>query len=244
MSNCKQKKRIFSNKDLVLKQLITLILFGLPLCSPAIDKIILQEHLPNNPIIIEAGGYDGGDTQEMAALWPAARIYSFEPLPDLFTILQEKTRNYPNVTCIPLALSIKTGTAQFFVSSVPGALSGSSSLLEPNEHLDYYPSVHFENKIEVKTINLDEWCCQNNLDHIDFMWLDMQGAEIAMLKAAPKMVKTVSAIYIEISFAELYKGSCLFDETCQWFESHGFELKYLEIASSQIEGNALFARKR
>lgn len=67
------------------------ILFSFYSISP-LNKVILKQVLPDNAIIIEAGAFDGGDTQEIAELLPNAHIYAFEPLPNLFSILKKKTQ--------------------------------------------------------------------------------------------------------------------------------------------------------
>src|SRR5438132_8350317 len=105
-------------------------------------------------------------------------IHAFEPVPKLFATLQSNTRRFTNVFCHQLALSSKTGKAKFYVSS--GSSDGSSSLLEPKEHLQDHPDVLFKKTIDVITITLDDWAAQHGIDHIDFLWLDMQGAELAM----------------------------------------------------------------
>lgn len=216
-------------------------IFCINLSAP-LNKVILEQLLPPTAIILEAGAYDGCDTQEIAQLFPHSSIYAFEPVPHLFKLLQTYTYASPNVHCIKKALSTTTGSAKFFVSNVPGALSGSSSLLEPEEHLTYHPLVTFDTCIQVETINLDEWAYQNTIDHIDFMWLDMQGAELDVLKAAPNIVKKTKMIYLEVAYIHLYKNSHLFDEVRSWFESQGFILIFSE-ATSAAEGNALFMRK-
>jgi FkbM family methyltransferase len=211
--------------------------------SAEVDKQILKKYLPSNPIIFEAGAYDGGDTLQMSQFWPEATIYAFEPVENLFSILKNTVKNCSNVCCQMLALSTKTGTAKFYLSNVPGALSGSSSLLEPKEHLNFHPMVGFSDGMEVATVNLDDFAQKNTIDHVDFMWLDMQGAELDMLKASPKIFKTIRAIFMEVAYIELYKGCHLYPEVCQWFESQGFKMVYQETTCA-AEGNALFVNMR
>ncbi len=204
----------------------------------------LQQLLPSKPVILEAGACDGEDSLRMSQLWPQGTIYSFEPVPSLFLKTRAKTFARNNVHCYKLALSEQTGKATFFVSSSPEEeTSGSGSLLEPKDHLTIYPDVRFEKTIEVQTINLDEWAAQNNVDYIDLMWLDMQGAELSVLKAAPRILRTVKLIFIEIAFKETYKNVPLYPEVRSWLESQGFTVIFEETCgAAKAEGNALFIR--
>lgn len=206
----------------------------------------LPRFLPENPVILEAGAFDGEDALRMSQLWPKGTIHTFEPVPLLFLKTKARTFNCKNVRCYQMALSATTGRAQFFVSSnAQNEISGSSSLLEPKDHLKFYQDIKFNNTIEVQTMNLDEWAIANNVDHIDFMWLDMQGAEFAMLKSAPNILKTVKLIFMEIAFKETYKDIPLYPEVRAWLEAQGFAVAFEETCgAAKAEGNALFIRTR
>ena len=221
---------------------ISLILFVAFFCSRVqaeeFPKQLLKKYLPKNPVIVEAGGYNGADTLKMAKIWPQGTIYSFEPVPRLFGILQGTTYKCPNVTCIKKALSDRNGTFPMYVSKGGDA---SSSLLEPDKHLKEFTHVTFPYKINVEAITLDTWAVQNNIDHIDFLWFDLQGMEPMVLKASPIMLKTVKAIYAEVSYCELYKNAPLYPEFKVWMEQQGFTV-VAEVHHHVTFGDALFVR--
>jgi FkbM family methyltransferase len=204
----------------------------------------IKHLLPENPIILEAGAYDGTDTITMAQLWPKATIYTFEPLPEMFYVLQSKVKNYKNIFCYPLALNDCTGKSLFYVSDFfNNETIASSSLLQPTGHLQFYPYIIFNKSIEIDTINLDEWAIKNKVNYIDFMWLDIQGAELKVLKAAPKILKTIKIIFMEVAFKETYKDMPLFSEINDWLLKQGFSLEFIEpCGQMKAEGNALYIR--
>jgi FkbM family methyltransferase len=165
-----------------------------------IPKEIIARYLPENPVILEAGAHVGTDTIEMLKVWPNAKIYAFEPVPVLFSALVNNTRVSHNILCFQLALSDNVGKSSLFVSS--GSSDGSSSLLTPKEHLSIHPSVKFEEQLIIETTTIDEWASKNNLHGVDFLWLDLQGMELKVLKASPNILRSVQAIYMEVSFIE------------------------------------------
>lgn len=206
-------------------------------CPLAIaNKKYIEQFLPKNPVILEAGAHIGVDTVEMAKMWPTSTIHAFEPVPKLYNQLVASTYHLSNVRCYELALSNLCGRASFYISG--GAGDASSSLLKPKEHLLYHPQITFDEVIEVKTLTLDDWAEQNGVDHIDFMWLDMQGHELTMLKSSPKILSTVSVIFLEVSRSEFYQGTALFHEVNQWLSAQGFH--YV----CEIYENALYIRKK
>jgi len=186
-----------------------------------ISKEQITQYLPERPIIVEAGAHIGRDTVRMSSLWPQAEMYAFEPVPYLYEQLLERTKDCPNVTCYNIALSDHIGTETMYVSS--GASTAVSSLYEPYEYIKERPNVFFE-KAEVPTIILDTWAHKQGITHVDFMWLDMQGAELKVLKAAPKMVSTVRVIFVEASLTERFKNIPLYDELFLWIETQGLKI--------------------
>lgn len=203
---------------------------------------LIKTYLPENPVILDAGAHDGGDTLKTRQVWPNATIYAFEPLPELFNRLKENTKNFPNIHCYPLALSDKTGRAKFYIST--SGSDCSHSLLAPKDHLKYHPDVLFEKTTEVLVMNLDEWAKMNNINKIDFMWLDMQGAEMQMLQAAPEILKTVSVIYSEVNFYEVYEGCPTYPQYRAWLESQGFKVVFEDIKRWIDFGDVLFVRNK
>ncbi|MBX2962027.1 MAG: FkbM family methyltransferase [Cyclobacteriaceae bacterium] len=200
----------------------------------------IATYLPENPIIIEAGAHIGVDTLEFNKIWPGATIHAFEPVPNIYKELQKTTRHLSNVITYPLALSSSTGRADIHVSS--GDSDGSSSLLSPKDHLTEHPSVFFSRTIAIDTITPDDWQLEYNIERVDFLWLDMQGYELAALKAGTQLLKTTTAIYTEVFLKELYEGAPLYQEVRSWLEGHGFKVEKEEMDWDSV-GNVLFVRK-
>jgi len=200
--------------------------------------------LPQNPIIIEAGAYDGGDTVKLASMWPKGHVFAFEPVPELYKKVVNTTQGFDNISSYPLALSDKEGTADFFVSSqdtTPDEPYASGSLLAPEKHLVEYPHILFKKKLIIPTTTIDLWANKNNIDHVDFIWLDTQGSELRILKNAIKTLKTVKAVLAEVEFIEAYKNQPLFTEIKEWMENNGFKLEALHLGCDW-SGDALFVR--
>jgi FkbM family methyltransferase len=198
-----------------------------------------------NPVILEAGACDGRDTVRFAKKFPAAFIYAFEPYSVNYELVKARVSRYKNVNTYQLALSDKNGEFEMHINENilnPKAISGSGSLLLPYEHLNSWPNHVFNKREIVKTITLDSWAEEVGIDHIDALWLDMQGMEYPVLKASKKMLNTVKIIYSEVNLVELYKGCILYDDYRKWLNSIGFEMVKEEILGKE-GGNALFVKK-
>lgn len=208
---------------------------------------LAKKFLPKNPIILEAGAYDGDDTLSMSNFWPLSKIYTFEPIPELFQKLVKKTKHKKNIFPFQLALSDTEGAVSFYLSAYMSTLQeigASSSLLLPKEHLTMAPDVVFNKEIKVTAVTLDNWAKSNGIKNIDFLWLDLQGSELPVMKSASHIMKTVKVVYTEVEMIEAYKNQALAKDVKSWLEGQGFVLIAKDFDENKDWfGNYFFVRR-
>jgi FkbM family methyltransferase len=207
----------------------------------------IKPYLPTNPIIVEAGAYKGKETIKLATQLPHSTVHAFEPVPEIFEQLKANTAHLPNVHCYPIALSNTTGTTTLHLSehpNRPGVASQGNSILAPKERLTLSPLI-FPKTIQVHTITLDNWAQQNSVDHVDLLWLDLQGHELAVMQSSPKILSTVKVILTEVEFAQAYENQPQYLEVRAWLESQGFTMigKDFPDNPTWFFGNAVFIKK-
>jgi FkbM family methyltransferase len=203
------------------------------------------KHIPN-PVIIDAGACDGTDTARFAKMLPKASIYAFEPVTKNYETLKRNVAGYPNVKTFQMALADRDGESEMYISQYineADTIPGSSSLLAPREHIKMHPEVSFNKKETVATVTLDSWAKQEKIDHVDALWLDMQGMEYQVLNASTEILPTVEVIYTEVSLMEMYENSILYEDYRKWLNSMGFEVVKEELLWKD-QGNVLFVRKK
>lgn len=203
-----------------------------------ISKEFITQFLPENPVIVEAGAHRGRDTLAMHTCWPHATIHAFEPVPALFQKLKQATIDKKNIHCYNYALSNVTGTASLYQSDEQ--CDAISSLLKPGEITHEKPQVQFS-PYQVPTITLDDWAKKYQIDHIDFLWFDLQGYELAALQSASNVLKNISVIHTEVSLTYRYEHNVLYPELKEFLQTHGFQV-YAEALYHKTWGNVLFVR--
>lgn len=174
--------------------------------------------LPADATVLEAGAYHGEDTVELAAR--CAHVHAFEPVS--YRNLTQATCDLPNVTTWNYALGDHGGTQDIWVSGGPH--TAASSLLAPKEHTAVLPAITFEEKRTVRVLTLNDWAARHNPGPIHGMWLDLQGMELAVLKAAGRVLENVQSILLEASHVELYEGCPLWPEVRAWLMDNGFRI--------------------
>lgn len=208
--------------------------------NKVISKKKLAVFFKDDPTIIEVGAHVGSDSVEMAVLWPKGKIYAFEPVPNIFERLKFKTKNFKNIEISQAAISDKSvnGMVEMFISN-----NGcSSSLLKPKDHLLYYPNILFGRKICVHVLILSDWLNQKNINHIDLLWIDVQGMELNIFKSLREKIKSIDYIYTEVSSKEFYEGSGSYNDIKEYLGMFGFKLIIDDLSEGQVMGNALFKK--
>ena len=179
---------------------------GTPLTHEQIAALINKP----NPTILEIGCNDGGDTLAFLRAMPQAKIYCFEPDPRAIGRFKKNMGSQlDKVKLFETAVSNQTGPITFHASGggdLPGGWDLSGSIRRPKNHLSEHPWVKFDKTITVSTCRLDDWCAANDIKQIDFIWMDVQGAEGDVIKGASKTLQKTRFLYTEYNNKELYEG--------------------------------------
>jgi 2-O-methyltransferase len=169
-----------------------------------------------DPVILEIGCNDGGNTLWFLEIFENPKVYCFEPEPRAIERFKHKVGDRPNVTLVEMAISDRTGTTQFYRSDgqrsaesrerLPRGWDLSGSIRKPKDHLRIHPWIKFEEQITVSTSTLDEWVERQRLETIDFIWMDVQGAERDVIQGAKRTLARTRHLYTEYGAYELYEG--------------------------------------
>jgi FkbM family methyltransferase len=186
--------------------------------------------------IFDIGACEGEDSVRYARLFPRSTVFAVEPIPANVERTYEtlKRHSASNVRVLPFALSDFRGSARMFVSDghPPDRAKSegwdygnkSSSLLEPGRHLEVHPWVRFDQVIEVETRTLADVCAEYGLRRVDFVHLDVQGAELRVLDGLGALIHEVTAIWLEVEAVPLYLGQPLKGDVERYLRARGFDL--------------------
>lgn len=219
------------------------------------EKELLRLFAPDRPLVIfDIGACEGEDSVRYARRFPRARIFTFEPLPANQQLIRENFTRHGtgNAEIVPLALSDRAGEADFHVSTGrPRELfSGeqwnygnkSSSLLPPASTAPMHGWIEFKERIRVRTETLAAFCSARAIPHVDFIHMDVQGAEQLVLGGAGPMLRHVTALWLEVSDEAVYAGQALRTDLERTLRAAGFA-RSLEIMRGP-EGDQFYVNLR
>ncbi|MEO6948416.1 MAG: FkbM family methyltransferase [Ginsengibacter sp.] len=170
--------------------------------------------------ILDIGANEGQFADKMHAIFPKATIYSFEPIPETFAILQRNFENIPQIKPVNLAIGEASGEIIFNKNES----TASSSFLEmTGQHTDnFYFAVKTE-PINVRVETLVNAMKEESLELPLLIKIDVQGFEEKVINGGIEIIKMADMVFCEVSFVELYKSQSLFDKTFQTFKEMGFK---------------------
>ena len=200
-------------------------------------------------VIFDVGSLHCLESIELSKVYKNARIYAFEANPDSYKVCLENTKDYDNITVINKAINDHDGTCVFNAidpekTETPwfDGNRGASSLFKSNgayNHIEKY----VQKEIEVPCIQLETFCEENNIDHIDLIWMDLQGAELIALKSMGReLMSTVKVIHTELEMTPIYKDQCLFEDVNQFLKNYNF-YKAEGNNAMQYGQNFIFVKK-
>jgi FkbM family methyltransferase len=167
----------------------------------------------SSPVFVEIGANCGQTTVELIRLFPGATIHCFEPDPRAAAKFKQNIGKRKNVILHECAIGDTIGEIEFNQSDglehtqeFAEGWDHSGSIKKPKNHLQIYPWVRFDRTIKVPVTTLDEWAKENNINHIDFIWADVQGAEAEMINGGKGILSKTKYLYTEYSNDEHYDG--------------------------------------
>jgi FkbM family methyltransferase len=182
-----------------------------------LDLRILSELLRENTesgLFLEIGANDGGDTRRLLDAFPGIRIECFEPDPRAIALWRTAVTS-SRARLHEIAIGSKNGTTLFHASSgspagreteFPEGWHLSGSIRRPTGHLSAHPWCEFTSTIEVAVRSLDSWAAAEGVTEVDFIWADVQGAEIDLIEGGQATLSQTKFLYTEYCDVELYEG--------------------------------------
>lgn len=192
-------------------------------------------------IWIDVGAHEGETTMRAAAAHRDLLVYGFEPNLAVAGRIMGRLRNY---VVIPVAIALQDGTAELKLT----ALDAASSLLDMNERvaanwIGGAGALAIVNRQIVHTMRLDTFMNRMGIEHVHFLKVDTQGADLEVVRSAGERLADIDRIQLEVTKGDqLYKGAARAEEVLSFMADHGFKLVEREDQTFGQEENLTFAR--
>jgi FkbM family methyltransferase len=183
----------------------------------------INAEAPIKIVDIGANPVDGAPPYKRLLSDPLVQVVGFEPQQEELDTLNKAKG--ANETYLPLVI----GDGKAHTLHICTA-SGMTSLLKPNVPvLELFHGFAQWAKVtrteKVKTVRLDD---VPETEGMDYLKIDIQGAELMVLENAKKRLKRAVVIHTEVEFLPLYTNQPLFADVAQFLQTQGFMLHRLQ----------------
>ena len=203
-------------------------------------------------IIFDVGANHGQTMLAMAATFPHAEIYSFEPDPEAFLRLAASASRFDLVHTHNVALGSQTGEAKLYRF----AMDMTNSLLPKAPGTEQFlADPHYMEEVGATQVNvdtIDRFCAEHTIKTIDLLKIDAQGFDLEVLKGARGLLDTsaIALVYTEVCFVPLYEGQSLFPDIYNFLYERGYRLVALYDSGRRLThcyhpaGDVMFVHER
>jgi FkbM family methyltransferase len=203
-----------------------------------IKKLIDFNKIQN---VLDVGAAHGYETLNMASIFPNARVFGFEADPMHFDACMHlhqgteaglKERMFYN----HLAVNDVEGPLTFYAVDRARSRGGNTGMASKLQLIDpaVFPHEYtVQTPIQVQATTLDKWCLQNKILP-DVLWMDVQGAELDVLKGAEAALVSIEVIFSEVGLQPYYHGHTLKHDIDAFLMDRGF----VELANARSSGHS------
>jgi FkbM family methyltransferase len=183
-----------------------------------------------SPILFDVGANKGEFTKRIIETWGSRpyKLYAFEPSAKTFEILKTAVHPSSSVHLINLGLGERKESVELFYDKTG---SGLASVYQRDLA---FRSIDFTAHEAINLTTLDSFCQENGIAKIDFLKLDVEGHELAVLKGGRKMFETGGVRMVQFEF-----GGCNIDSRTFFKDYFNFFAKdfiLYRILSNGLEG--------
>lgn len=157
----------------------------------------LPRRLSATPVIFDVGANIGDYTALLRNQFPGAQIHAFEPNPEAFA--QLKAQQSDSTLCLPIGFSNARGQVDLFQAS------GTASSQHASVYRDVIGTLHAQTAraIPVQMETLDDYLAERKLERVDFLKIDTEGNELAVLHGARRALAERRIGIIQFEFNDM-----------------------------------------
>ena len=191
----------------------------------SIDIIKNQFNKNSEITIFDIGAHHGQSAKIYRDLFSNALIYSFEPYPYSYNILSNLKMD--RFTTYNIGFSNKKSKEALLINEKKDSTNSLFPFSNNASKVWGLKSLENSKSVMCDFDTIDNFCSKEFINQIDFMKIDVQGAEYLVLEGAKEALldKTIKLIQLEVISGDTYIGQKSIGFYINFLESYGYKLK-------------------
>lgn len=183
---------------------------------------VFKKYIASQAIVFDIGSNVGTHALLAAKLAQAGHVYAFEPGENAFAALQKNIdlNKVENITCFNVAVSDRD--AQWNLVQ-PGRSDEQSFLAPANEGAPV-----------IRTVRLDDLMKEHHVSYIDFMKIDVEGAELLVLRSLGDLLTGVHTIFLENLPHAMERFGYTHAELYAFLTQNGFSIHSVAVSDGTV----------
>lgn len=198
------------------------------------ERAFYRRYLGDGMIVFDVGANVGELTLLFSRLAAGGAVHAFEPAPDAFEALRSavERERAANVTLNAAALADRPGSVR--LNCYDGPFHAFTSMAD-RPLADYGVDAGPARPVDVEATTLDAYCEAKGVDRIDLLKIDVEGAELQVLRGARAMLaaKRIGCVAFEFGQTTFDMGNRP-EDIAGLLREQGYRL------SNLVEGAPLF----
>ena len=196
------------------------------------ELLVIAEDIKDGDIIFDVGAHYGEWSSIALDNYKNLSVHFFEAVPKTFTILLDKMKDYKETIIYNnFAVSDVIGQRPFYFYEERPGLSGYHRRSEETEN----NIIHTTPKIleSIPTETLDNYCYSRNINKINILKIDTEGADFDVVKGAKRLIEEGKIDTIEFEYGGCWQENGTKLEDIYYFLTKG----NFEVFKTSKEGH-------
>jgi len=181
--------------------------------------------LSENPVIFDVGSNKGHFTDVVLEEFADnCKLHLFEPNKKLLSFTEIKYEYRKNIIYNNIGLWKYDGETDFFYFEN-----------ENNELSSFFPAFEWSDLLvrcehkQIKTTSVDNYCLTQQVNKIDFLKIDVEGAEVGVISGCERLLEENKISIIQIEYSPHYKrANYLFQNVIDIVSKYGYKIYHYE----------------
>ena len=180
---------------------------------------LAKKHFDDQEIknVMEIGSLNGNDSLFFKSHYPEANVFCIEGLPDNYN---KYLKDLTNITTINAVIADYDGVIQYHHKNI----NGIHGILDRGQE-------YGSNVLELQCYTIKTICENYNIDSIDLVKIDVEGATYEILNSMGNMLKTIKIMHIETESYPFFKNQKLHDVVDNFLTEKGFTMVDISYAN-------------